>query len=122
MKKQIPILFFSLLLCAAASNHDQQDALIPTIKQYNDKLLVIVAPWCDICTKTKKILKNSDVPIAYCNLDRCSQPFLLKHDVIGVPTFLYIKDGQVVHKDVGVKDQSTLFDNVAKLYKTYLND
>lgn len=119
MHKQIIVLTLCLFVIYITNNNDKLE-FIPDITKYQNDVLVIVTPWCDICTETKKILQKSNMPISYYNLSACSQPFLVKYAVVGVPTFLYIKNGQVIHKDVGIEDQSTLFDKVNILYNEHI--
>jgi thiol-disulfide isomerase/thioredoxin len=109
-------------ICITETKNNKKEILIPDITKHNDKLLVVIASSCDICKKTKKTLQKTSVPIIYCNLNTCSQTFLAKYNIVGVPTFLYIKNGTVVHKDVGMEDKSTLYDKVDKLYKKYIKN
>lgn len=80
----------------------------------NTKGLLIVdfwASWCGPCRMMAPIIDEleaelSDVTFAKVNIDEEVQP-ALENNITSIPTLLFIKDGEVMNKSVGVvsKDQ-----------------
>ena len=80
----------------------------------NTKGLLIVdfwASWCGPCRMMAPIIEEleaemPEVTFAKVNIDEEVQP-ALENNITSIPTLLFIKDGEVVNKSVGVvsKDQ-----------------
>ena len=88
----------------------------------NTKGLLIVdfwASWCGPCRMMAPIIDEldaemPDVTFAKVNIDEEVQP-ALENNITSIPTLLFIKDGKVVNKSVGVvsKDQlASMIDEV----------
>lgn len=77
------------------------------------KLLHFSAPsWCVPCQKTQPIVdefidKNPDIEYKYVDVDNDSQT-AFEYQVLGVPTFIFYRDGKQVNRHVGVITESQL--------------
>ena len=89
----------------------------------NTKGLLIVdfwASWCGPCRMMAPIIEEleaemPEVTFAKVNIDEEVQP-ALENNITSIPTLLFIKDGEVVNKSVGVvsKDQLVSMINEVK--------
>ncbi len=79
------------------------------------------APWCGSCQKMAPIFKEiaqelaDTYSFAEINIDQ-NKELAQKHDVTSIPTFIFIKDGEVKGKEVGAMNKEDL---IAKI-KHYL--
>jgi thioredoxin len=77
------------------------------------------APWCGPCRMVAptldKIAKEQDgkLIVAKVNTDENNQ-WAMKYGVQGIPTMLFIANGKVVHKQVGVLPEKILKDLVGQ--------
>jgi len=75
------------------------------------------APWCGPCRMVApmldKIAKEQDgkLIVAKVNTDENSR-WAMQYDVQGIPTMLFIANGELVHKQVGVLPEAKLKDAV----------
>jgi len=71
------------------------------------------AEWCNPCKMIAPMIKelaeqyDGKVKVCKANLDDCPQSFK-KFKLLNLPTFLLFKDGEVVKKEVGVKQKKDL--------------
>ena len=70
-------------------------------------LLEFWASWCPPCHTIKKMLKiieaqEEDYLIATVNADR-NMAVAQRYDVKGLPCFMVVKSGEVLHREVGAK-------------------
>lgn len=83
-----------------------------TMLTYTQKPIFVLfsASWCGACTLFKniftdltenKLLKDTVTWISV-NFDK-AKALCTKYEVDRIPTFVYLKDGQVVRKDIGIK-------------------
>lgn len=78
------------------------------------------APWCGPCRMVAPILDeladeyDGQVTVAKVNTDENPQ-WAMKYGVQGIPTMLFVKDGKIVDRIVGVKPKPIIqqrFDNL----------
>jgi len=88
------------------------------IIEKSDKLVVIDlwAEWCGPCKVLAPILeevsieyKDKDILICKCDIDNNNE-IAIKYSIRNIPTILFIKNGEVIDKMVGVqsREQTTL--------------
>jgi thioredoxin 1 len=71
------------------------------------------APWCGPCRMVAPILdkiageQSDKLIVAKVNTDENNQ-WAMKYDVQGIPTMLFVANGQVVHKQVGALPEAML--------------
>lgn len=77
------------------------------------KLLHFSAPsWCIPCQKTKPLVdsfiaNNPDIEYKYVDVDKDIQ-LASEYQVLGVPTFIFYRDGKQVNRHVGIITESQL--------------
>lgn len=77
------------------------------------------APWCGPCKMLTPIIdglakeysENEKVSIGKINVDENSG-LSMKYGIRGVPTILFIKDGEVVDRVVGLKNRGELIEKI----------
>jgi thioredoxin len=87
----------------------------------SDKLTVVDfwAEWCGPCRKMGPVVEDlakeysGKVNIGKLNVDH-SPNVCMKYGITSIPTILFIKDGKVVDKTVGVNSKSTLEKKIKK--------
>lgn len=126
-----------LLICCALSISMTTHATITTINSMaelntltKNKPTVIKfwAPWCSICQSIaepfQEIAQDSDfATIQFATVDITEQPDLSKEmHIMGVPTFIYFKDGKKIYQSVGIHDlrrfAPDLRNTLMRLYET----
>ena len=87
---------------------------------YNEGLTVIDvwAPWCGPCRMLIPVLTKlseeiKDVNFVKINADENSD-FCVQYDVRNVPTVLFMKDGVIVDRFVGIKPRQFILDKIAE--------
>ncbi|RTL05982.1 thioredoxin [Candidatus Dependentiae bacterium] len=99
------------------------DQEFETMLTYNQKPMFVIfsAAWCGICTSFKNTfnqltehpLFKDTVSFITINFDKAKR-VCEKHKVDRIPTFVYIKNGEILRKDVGIKrgvDTKEFFEN-----------
>lgn len=77
------------------------------------KLLHFSAPsWCVPCQKTQPIVdsfisNNQDIEYKYIDVDKDPQ-LSSEYQVLGVPTFIFYRDGKQVNRHIGVITENQL--------------
>jgi thioredoxin 1 len=77
------------------------------------KLLHFSAPsWCVPCQKTQPIVdsfisNNQDIEYKYVDVDKDPQ-LSSEYQVLGVPTFIFYRDGKQVNRHIGVITENQL--------------
>lgn len=128
--------FASLPLLLLASNLHATLVNVGNENEYNelvlkcDKPCVIkfAADWCGVCQGVKKPYEElseeedlSHVQFVHVNIDE-AQDLTKKQGVVGVPTFIYVTQGEKVGEEVGVQDMDTFKDTMrANLDKHFQN-
>lgn len=89
-------------------------------KVKNKKVILdFYASWCPPCKIISKQLtiydksKKEDIHIFKVNID-AQRELLQRFDVKSIPTLVYLKDGQPVFKEVGVRNNKEIAENVQK--------
>lgn len=81
------------------------------------------APWCGPCKQMMPVIEDLaseyNVPDSKVNIKKVNadedQDFVVKYGIRGIPTLLFMKDGEVVDKIVG----ATTRINIVKLIEQY---
>ncbi len=78
------------------------------------KLIIFSAKWCSYCNKQNEVLK--ELPdIWFGKVDGDKSPSLVsKYGVMGFPTFILFKNGEVVTKFSGFKNKFELMNILSK--------
>ena len=78
------------------------------------------ATWCGPCKKVAPIMDEiaeeyeGKVIIGKCDVDEC-EDLAMQYGIRNVPTVLYIKDGNVVTKQVGAANKSVLVEKLQEI-------
>ena len=77
--------------------------------------------WCPPCQRMGEVLSSIEeqfdgiMKIAKVNIDR--NPMVSsKFDVVGVPSFVFFKDGKIVHREVGARSEKQLKDVITRMF------
>lgn len=75
-------------------------------------LLDFWAPWCMPCKMMAPVLDqiaaaNADIIVGKINVDE-EQELAINYEIKAMPTFVVLKDGKILDKQVGVKSKSEL--------------
>lgn len=119
MKKLLLVLFFSFT-SLFAFEHLTPENIDAKLK---DKKAVVdfYATWCPPCKVLAKNLiefdkvKPKDVVIYKVDIDE-HMDLAKKYNVRSLPTLVYIKDGEVTAREVGVKDVESLSRNMRRYF------
>ena len=78
------------------------------------KLIIFSAKWCSYCAKQNEVLK--ELPdIWFGKVDGDKSPSLVnKYGVMGFPTFILFKNGEIVSKFSGFKNKFELMNILSK--------
>lgn len=71
------------------------------------------ADWCNPCKKVRPVVEeiNQDSPVKFQLIDVDSELDLVKaFEIKSVPTFILIKDGEVVNRTTGAKTKDELLE------------
>ncbi len=78
------------------------------------KLIIFSAKWCSYCTKQNEVLKElPDIWFGKVDGDKSSS-LVSKYGVMGFPTFVLFKNGEVVTKFSGFKNKFELMNILSK--------
>lgn len=98
-----------------------EDKTYDTLISVKDKLVLIKmgAEWCQPCRVQSPIIEqfateNEDILVFSCDIDE-NHEISKKFKVRGVPSLIFLKNGEVVHTKVGLTPLTELNDIVAKL-------
>lgn len=87
---------------------------------YNEGLTVIDiwAPWCGPCRMLIPVITQiskeiADVNFVKINADENAE-FCVQYDVRNVPTVLFMKDGVIVDRFVGIKPRQFILDKITE--------
>ena len=101
-------------------NKDVMENKQPTLVQFS-------ADWCGVCQTVKKpfesVAKDPDfknVTFARVNIDK-NMSLSKKHEITGVPTFLYINKGKKIKNEIGVKNIDQFQDSLRSTVRTTFN-
>jgi thioredoxin 1 len=78
------------------------------------------AEWCGPCRMLTPVVEElaeqyaNDVIIGKCNVDD-NNDISMKYGIRNIPTVIFLKDGQVVDKQVGACNKAVLEDKIKKL-------
>ncbi|MCX5922193.1 MAG: thioredoxin domain-containing protein [Candidatus Dependentiae bacterium] len=127
-----PVMLLSILLIAqplhaAVVNVTSQAQFDTIIKDARPALIKFSAGWCGACTGIKKPFEDlakdkefSNVQFVQVDIDAdANKTVAQKYGVVGIPTVIYVENGVVKNKEVGVKDPSSYKDSVRKNLRTH---
>ena len=120
MKKIFLILIFSFI-SLFAFDHLSPDNIDKKLKGKN-AIVDFYATWCPPCKVLAENLisfdkvKPSNVVIYKVDIDQ-HMDLAKRYNVRSLPTLVYFKDGKVVAKEVGIKDESELLANSKEYFK-----
>lgn len=82
------------------------------LKSEKTVLIDFYADWCMPCKMMTPVIErvaieNKDIKVGKINID-AEEELAIKYQVMSIPTFIVIKNGQVVNRIVGVVDKSEL--------------
>lgn len=84
----------------------------------SDKTVLIDfwASWCGPCRMMSPVIDNiaeevSDVKVCKINIDE-EQNLAVKYNVMSIPTFIVIKNGEETARSVGVQDKSEILNMI----------
>lgn len=87
----------------------------------NDKLSVVDcwAPWCGPCVALTPIIEsiaeeNPDINVGKLNVDENGE-IAMNYGITSIPTILFIKNGEIVYKHVGLAPKTTLEEKINSL-------
>ena len=93
------------------------------IKQSSKPVILdVFAVWCGPCQQMAPIMEQleqelgSKYKFAKLNVDEARE-ISIQYGVISVPTFLFIKDGQVKAKETGYMSKETLREKIESAFK-----
>ena len=98
------------LTARIVSIKNNEDFETIVIKNNQPVILKFAAEWCGVCTTTQedfeKVAKEKEFKnIIFAQINMSDFPKISKkYGIIGVPTFVYFKDGNVLGQDVGVQN------------------
>ena len=98
-------------------NHEKD-----VVKSSKPVLLDVYASWCGPCQQMTPIIEEleqelgSKYVFAKLNVDE-ARDLSIKYGVISVPTFLFIKDGQVKGKETGYMSKEDLKSKMEQAFK-----
>ena len=120
MKKLILAMMFSAI-SLFGFEHLTEDNFDKKIKNKN-VIVDFYATWCPPCKVLAKNLiafdkvKSSDVEIYKVDIDQYME-LAKKYKVRALPTLVYFKDGELMAREVGIRDVPQLSNNVKKYFK-----
>lgn len=80
-------------------------------------LVDFYADWCGPCKMMGEILKDVDsIDIIKVNVDT-HQDIAAKYGVMSIPTLIFMKDGNIVHKEIGFVPQDEIEARVKEIKK-----
>ena len=86
-----------------------------------DKIIKFEASWCQPCKLLTEELKNIEFPIEVLDIEDNPQA-LDKHGIRGVPTLIFLKDGQEVNRVVGFVTKEKITELIKNTYGTELHN
>lgn len=78
------------------------------------KVLKFWAPWCKPCTTLSTMLEGLDITNHNID-DEGSQKLASKYRIRSVPTLVFLKDGEEVHRHAGIISKSEYLKTLDKL-------
>lgn len=133
MKKTNRLTYFFLLLIIIACpllaqviNIDNTQQYLQIIQQNNPTLVKFAADWCGVCQGVKLPFQEvaheqefNTVTFAQINIDTMKE-LTKKYDIAGVPTFIYLHNGNNLNQEVGVQNMTTFKEDLRNnLRKTF---
>ena len=100
-----------------AENHEKEIG-----KASQPVVLDVYASWCGPCQQMMPIVEELESELgatykfAKLNVDE-ARDLSIKYGVISVPTFLFIKDGQVKGKETGYMSKDVLKEKIEQAFK-----
>ena len=91
-------------------NHENFEEEV--LKSEKTVLIDFYADWCGPCKMMSPVIEaiakeNSNIKVGKINVDE-EEELAIQYQVMSIPTFLIIKNGEVVDKIVGAVDKSVL--------------
>ena len=84
----------------------------------SEKMVLVdfYADWCGPCRMMSPVIDNiaeevSDVKVCKINIDE-EQNLAVKYNVMSIPTFIVIKNGEETARSVGVQDKSEILNMI----------
>ncbi len=118
----LPTLFFAV---SSVHSHvinikNDQDFKQPVLKDSPAALVQFSASWCNVCNGVKQPLEEialekefANVTFARVDIDDL-RDLSKKHNIMGVPTFVYVENGSTKNQIVGISDMKSFKDDLRK--------
>lgn len=119
--KKIFLIFMFSFISLFAFDHLSPDNIDEKLKDKN-AIVDFYATWCPPCKILAKNLiefdevKPSNVVIYKIDIDQY-MGLAKRYNVRSLPTLVYFKDGEMVAREVGIKNESELIANSKKYFK-----
>jgi len=112
------ILLASSAQAAVITIANEADYNTQVVKSGKPTIVKFAAEWCGVCKGVKKPFEElskedefAHVQFVHVNID-AAKSLSDKHNVAGIPTFIYVAKGNKVKEDVGVSDIGSFKENV----------
>lgn len=110
----------------------EEDFTTHVLQNKKPVLVQYAADWCGVCQGVKQPFEQvsnepefSQITFARVNIDT-SGPIQQKNNIVGIPTFIYMKNGEQIGQEVGVQNMQVfpeeLRNNLRMTFKLAQND
>ena len=99
-----------------------QDNVNETVKQASQPVIIdVYAEWCGPCKQMEPIFEQlakelgDHYKFVSLNVDE-ARDLAIEYGVTSVPTFIFLKDGEIHGKETGYMDQDTLKNKISEYF------